>query len=241
MKSKFIKFLISTLLIILTITSIFTYKTYQNKQHTIQANINNQAKIEQQDFKVIDKQSVVNSIKLENSLNVLSGQATFQETFTNANISDQDINMNFLKKWLNENTSKDITPTATYQFTFSFDLRDFSIDNVKIKDNKIHIRLDPNKLSLNSFETIKVDSTDRVGLFKTKFSPSQINTINSRLKDEARNTILSNETYRTKALENLQGDLKDNIKAFVGNNIQVLFDIPNYDTVEQSVATIVNK
>jgi hypothetical protein len=237
MKSKLIRLLIAGLLIILSITSIFTYKSYNGRK--ISQQVNNQMTIEQQAFRVIDKQSVVNSIKSENSLNVLSGQATFQETFTNSNVSNQDVSMNFLKKWFNESTSKEITPSATYKFTFSYDLRDFSANDVQIKNNEIHIKLNPNKLTLNSFETVKVDSSkNRVGFLESKFEPQQLDAINARLKAEAKNTILSHEDHRTEALENLQANLRDNIKAFIGKDIQVLFDIPNYDVVQQDVATI---
>lgn len=242
MKSKLIKFIISGLLIILTITSIFTYKSYNQRGRKIDQLVNNQVTVEQQSFRVIDKQSVVNSIKSENSLNVLSGQATFQETFTNSNISSQDVNMNFLKKWFNDSTTKEITPTATYKFTFSYDLKDFSTDSVQIKDHEIHIKLNPNKLSLNSFETVKVDgNNNRVGWLESNFSPSEINNINARLKEEAKNTVLSYEDYRTEAMENLQANIKDNIKAFIGKDIQVLFSLPSYDVIQQNVATIVNK
>jgi hypothetical protein len=237
MKSKLIKFIISGLLIILSITLIFTYNNYKNHQLKIQEAINTKTKVEQT-FKIIDKQTVVDKLNLEDSLNCLSGEVTVNENFTNNTISGQDVSMNFLKQWFNNSTSKDLNVSNTYKFNFSYDLKDIPVN---IHNSTITIHLSYNRLSLNSIESIKTDASERVGWLTSQFTPQQVNALNNRVKDEAMNTVQSNETYRVQAMENIQGDIKDLLQGVIGKDTNIHFEISNYDVVQQDVATIVNK
>lgn len=234
MKSKIIKAIIIGLLITLSILSIFTYKSY-NRQKRIEQIVNTPAK-QEQTFKVIDKQTVINKLNLENSLNCLSGEVTVNENFTDGNLSDQDVNMNFLKKWFNNSTSKDLNVTNTYKFTFSYDLKNIP---VTIHNSTINIQLSYNRLSMNSIELTKTDASERVGWLTSQFTPSQVNSLNARVKAEARNTIQSKEEYRYQCIENIQGDIKDLLQSVVGKDTSIHFDIYDYDVIEQDNVSII--
>lgn len=236
MKSRLIRFIIGTLVVILTITSLFTYKSFNQRGKRIEQIVHNQPR-QERTFKIIDKQTVVNKLNLENSLNCLSGEVTVKEKFTNNTVSGQDVNLRFLKQWFNDSTSKDLNVSNTYRFNFSYDLKNVPVN---IHNSTINIKLSYNRLSLNSVELVKSDASERVGWLTSQFTPQQVNALNGRVKDEARNTVQSNETYRVQALENVQGDIKDLLQSVVGKDTNIHFEISNWDVVEQDVVTIVN-
>lgn len=237
MKNKLIKLIIATLTITLIILSSFTHGIFNNKlSQSKQANVNNQTKQEQA-FRVIDKQTVVNKLNLENSLNCLSGESTVQATYSNKKISDQDVNFKFVKDFLNNSTSKDISVNSTYKFLFSYQLKDLP---VSIHNNTINIQLSYNRLNLESLELIKTDSKERLGILEPQFTPNQIDGIQERVKLEARNTIQSNEDYRYKAMKNAQRDIKDLLQGVIGKDTNIHFDIiESSNTLSQNDVDII--
>jgi hypothetical protein len=236
MKSKLIKFIISTLLIILTITSVFTLNKYQDNMNKAKQIISSKPQVEQT-FRVIDKQTVIDKLNLENSLNCLSGEAQVQATYSNKKISDQDVNMRYLKDWFNNSTSKDISVNSTYKFLFSYQLKDLPIS---IYNNTINIQLSYNRLSLQSLELTNTDSKERLGWLEPQFTPNQIAGIQERVKQEARNTIQSNEDYRYKAMENIQGDIKDLLQSVVGKDTNIHFEVlENSNVIQQNDVSII--
>jgi hypothetical protein len=161
MKSKLIRFIVAGLLVVLAITSIFTYKSYErNKQAKIQSSINNQVKVEQQTYRVISSKQVIEQLKKENSTNVLSGQCKSSMTLTTKSISDDDISMRWINKWFKDANSQDVTISGEYKFVFAYDN---SNPEVNCKDGVINIYLTPNKLQLMSVERISETSVDRIG------------------------------------------------------------------------------
>lgn len=236
MKSKFINFIIGTLLVVLTITSIFIYKSYQNKQHKVQTNINNQVK-QEQPFRVIDKQTIIDKLNLENSLITLSGNIDVEAKYSNENISDDDINFKWIKQKFAELNSKDITINNTYRFSFSYNLKDLPIN---IINNTVNISISPNRLSLTQCELFKTNSIkDRVGLLDSKFSPNELSSIESRTRDLAYNRVLSDTSLRNKAMNNLQEDIKNLIEPMLNKNTNIHFDTYKYDVIQDNNTNII--
>jgi len=253
MKSKFIRFIIAGLLIILTISSIFTYKSYdRNRQSKIQSSINNQVQVEQQSYRVISSKEVVDRIKKEDSRNVLSGYCTASRTFTTKSISSDDPNMKWINKWFQDENSQDVTITGQYKFHFAYDN---SNPQVTCKNGIINITLSPNKLSLISLERVSENSSDRIGgIQSTKnaindvlnksdnnpFNSTQRNALSMRVQQEARNTVLSNPKYRDEAMENTKLDTLDDLKTYFGDDIKVNFEISSFDVVQQNDVSIIS-
>jgi hypothetical protein len=236
MKSKFINFIIGTLLVVLTITSIFTYKSYQDKTHKIQANINNQVK-QEQTFRVIDKETIINKLNLEDNLITLSGDIDIEAKYSNENISDDDVNFKWIKQKFAELNSKDITVDNTYKFSFSYNLKDLPIH---ITNNTVNISISPNRLSLTQCELSKTNSIkDRVGLLDSKFSPSELSSIESRARDLAYNRVLSDTGLRNKAMNNLQEDIKSLIEPLLNKNTNIHFNTYNYDVIQDNTTNII--
>jgi hypothetical protein len=209
---------------------------YQDNMRKANQIINNQPKQEQA-FKIIDKQIVVNKLNLENSLNCLSGESTVQATYSNKKISDQDVNFKFVKEFFNSSTSKDISINSTYKFLFSYQLKDLP---VSIHNNTINIQLSYNRLNLESIELLKTDSKERLGWLEPQFTPNQVAGIQERVKQEARNSIQSNEEYRYKAMENVQGDIKDLLQSVIGKDTNIHFEVlENSNVVAQNDVSII--
>jgi len=237
MKNKLIKFIIAGLLISLSILSIFTNNLYNksNQQLKVQQNLNNQNK-QERTFKVIHKQIVIDKLNLENSLNCLSGTTNTNATFSNNNLSSNDPNITWLRTKLSEWNSKDISVESQFDFMYSYSLKDIPIH---IYNNTINIKLSPNRLSLTKCELSSVQSKERIGWLTSKFTPTEINNINYRVRQLAYNSVLSNEDLRYKALENTQGDIKDLLQGVVGKDTSIHFDISDFDVVQQSDIQII--
>jgi hypothetical protein len=136
-----------------------------------------------------------------------------------------------------ELNSKDITVDNTYRFSFSYDLKDLPI---YIVNNTVNIRISSNRLSLTQCEISKTNSIkDRVGLLDSKFTPTQLSSIESRTRDLAYNRILSDTSLRDKAMNNLQSDIKNLIQPLLNKNTNIHFDTTDYDVVQDDTTNIV--
>jgi hypothetical protein len=229
--SRIVKIIITGLTITLLILSSFTYGIYKNKSlHSTSTNLNNQTKQEQA-FRVIDKETIVNKLNLEDKLECLSGNVQVQAKYTNNTISDEDVNFKWLKSILKDSTSKNLTVNSTYKFLFSYNLKDLPI---QIHNSTINIQLSYNRLSLESIELLNTDSKERVGILESQFTPSEVNSINERVKLEARNTIQSKDEYKQQAMKNIQEDIKTLLQSVISKETNIHFDIiESSNTVEQ--------
>lgn len=233
MKNKLIKFIvnfvISGLVCVLMITSIFAYKSHTTKTLTQvpQTQISQQV----QQFRVISSKDVIDHLNKENSLNVFSGEIGATKTFTNKDIPSDDVNMNWINKWFENHSSKEITYNNRYKFLFAYDL---STPKVTCNDGVINIQISPNKLSLISIEQLNQASSEKVKLFESNFQPYQRDALNMRVKELTRNTIMSDQDYRAEAIENTKDKLRENLKAFLGDDIKVNFTETTYDVVQQN-------
>ncbi|NRU52614.1 hypothetical protein [Clostridium beijerinckii] len=230
-----IKIIIIGLTIILITLSLFTCKSYKNI-HKASSNTNNQTTLEQQTYRVIDKESVIKALSKENSLNVLKGIVNTRCAFTNKNITENDVTMKWLRDKIDTWNSKDITVDSQFSFMFSYNM---SNPQVTIKNDTIYIDLSYNKLSLNKCELSDVQTNERVGWLQNNFSSSEINSINSRIRDYARNTILSNESFRKEGIENLKENITDQIHTYVSDKVNIGFSVNNYDVVSQDDVSII--
>lgn len=232
--SRIVKFIITGLTIILITLSTFTYKSYQNI-HKASLNTNNQVR-QELTYRVIDKESVIKALSKENSLNVLKGSVNTRCTFSNKNISENDITMKWLRDKIDTWNSKDITVDSQFSFMFSYDM---SNPQVTIKKDTIYVDLSYNKLSLTKCELSDVQTNERVGWLQNNFTSSEINSINSRIKDYARNTVLSNPSFRKESIENLKENIKEQTHTYVSDKVNVEFSINNYDVVPQDDVSII--
>jgi hypothetical protein len=235
--SKIVKLIISGLLITLSILSFCTYRSYErNKQSKSRQIINNQTK-QEQTFRVIDKEAIINKLNLESNLITLSGDIEIEAKYSNQNISDEDVDFKWIKQKFAELNSKDITVDNTYKFSFSYSLMDLPIH---ITNNTIDIRISPNRLSLSQCELFKTNSIkDRIGLLDSKFTPTQLSSIESRTRDLAYNRILSDTSLRENAMNNLQSDIKNLIRPLLNKNTNIHFDTTDYDVVQDNTTNIV--
>jgi hypothetical protein len=198
--------------------------------------INNQTN-QQQTFRVIDKEAIINKLNLESNLITLSGDIEIEAKYSNQNISDEDVDFKWIKQKFAELNSKDITVDNTYRFSFSYDLKDLPI---YIVNNTVNIRISSNRLSLTQCEISKTNSIkDRVGLLDSKFTPTQLSSIESRTRDLAYNRILSDTSLRDKAMNNLQSDIKNLIQPLLNKNTNIHFDTTDYDVVQDDTTNIV--
>jgi hypothetical protein len=239
LKRKLIKLIIKGLALTLIITGLFTYRAFKNAESkTIQQNINNPINQEQV-YKMIDKQELINKLNLENSLNCLSGNVDVEAKYSNEDIPNSDVNFKWVKTKLAEMNSKDITVNSTYKFTFTYGLKDLPI---KVINNTVYIRISPNRLSLMQCELQSTNSIkDRVGLLEGKFNPSELSSINKRTRDLAYNRILSDNSLRDKALVSVQNNIKDLITPLLDEHTNIHFDVSTYDVVQQNEVEIVTR
>ena len=89
---------------------------------------------------------------------------------------------------------------STYNYEFSYDLTNLPIT---IHNNTINITIIKGNLNLSKCELNSIETKDRVGLLESKFTPSEINEINSRVKAISRNSIQSNEELRDRCFDNV--------------------------------------
>jgi hypothetical protein len=233
MKSKLIKFIIAGLLVILTVTSVFTYQKYQDNMKKARQVIN--SKQQEQSIKIVDKDVIIQTLNKENSMNVLKGTVDVQATYSDKNISDEDTSMKWIKDWLADMNSKDLTVDYKYDYMLSYDLNNIP---VRIINNTVQITLSPNKLSLTKCELSEANSKDRIGLFASKFSSQQINAINQRTRALAFNRIQSDANIRSKAMDSLKDNIRDLIKPLVHSNTNIIFNDYSFDVIQQDDCTI---
>jgi hypothetical protein len=119
---------------------------------------------------------------------------------------------------------------------FSYDMAN---PQVTIKNDTIYVDLSYNKISLTKCELSDVQTQERIGWLQNNFSPSEINSVNSRVRDYARNTILSNESFRKECIENLKENITDQIHTYVSDKVNIEFSINSYDVVSQDDVSII--
>jgi plasmid maintenance system killer protein len=230
MKRKLIKWIIRGLALTLIVTSLFTVKSYKDaKSKTIEMNISNS----EQQYKLLDAEAIVEKLQLENSLNCLSGSITVEAHYGDEEISNKDVAFKWLKDSLQSLNTKSIKVNSTYKIMFSYDLNDI-VSSVQITGYEITFNLSPNKLKLIQCELETANSIDSdVGLFRSKFSPQELSSINKRTRDLAYNKILSMKDTRNQAIENVKTDLEQLVSIFVNDETKINFNVPSFDVVEQ--------
>ena len=234
--SRIIKVIISCLITGLTILSIYTGNLLYNKTHK-QILTNDNKPQQEQSIRIIDKEIIQKALNDENRLVVLSGQVETEATFTNERISNNDVKLKWLKKQWNLINSKELKVNSTYNYEFSYDLTNLPIT---IHNNTINITIIKGNLNLSKCELNTIETKDRVGLLESKFTPSEINEINSRVKAISRNAIQSNEELRDKAFINVENNIRQLLKKVVSNNTNIQFTYTNYDVVDQSEASTID-
>ena len=231
--SRIVKVIISCLITGLTILSIYTGNLLYNKTHK-QILTNDNKPQQEQSIRIIDKEVIQKALNDENRLVVLSGQVETEATFTNERISNNDVKLKWLKQQWNKINSKELKVNSTYNYEFSYDLKNLPIT---IHNNTINITIIKGNLNLSKCELNSIETKDRVGLLESKFTPSEINEINSRVKAISRNSIQSNKELRDKAFINVENNIRQLLKKVVSNNTNIQFTYTNYDVVEQSKAS----
>ena len=231
--SKIVKVIISCLITGLTILSIYTGNLLYNKTHN-QILTNDNKPQQEQSIRIIDKDIIQKALNDENRLIVLSGQVETEATFTNERISNNDVKLKWLKQQWNKINSKELKVNSTYNYEFSYDLKNLPIT---IHNNTINITIIKGNLNLSKCELNSIETKDRVGLLENKFTPSEINEINSRVKAISRNAIQSNKELRDKAFINVENNIRQLLKKVVSNNTNIQFTYTNYDVVDQSEAS----
>lgn len=218
--SKRIKIIISTLVIILGMVTYSAVKSYFTSKKTITIKT-----YDTENMQTIDKEIIVDKLNKENSMNVYSGTATIQTTYSNEEIIGSDVSFRWLKKWFAEENSRSLTVKAKYKVMFTYDLNNLPIE---VKGNKVIITISKNRLTCD-VNLIENESlfTDRVGFFESDFSPQEINSLNERTKILVLNTLQTKEEYRAEAINNLKENLKT---LLVGYNVE--FNVLDYDVVE---------
>jgi hypothetical protein len=236
MKSKLVKFIICGLLITLSILSVFTNNLY-NKNKTIQQNLHNQVK-QEQTFRVIDKSVIIDTLNKQNKLVCLDGNTTVEATFSNENVSSDDVNFKWIKDKINKMQSKSVKVQADVSFDFTYNLNSLP---VSITNNTVTITISPNRLSLNKCQIVENNSiyNEEIGLLSKSFSPQEVNSINQRVKLLASNQILSQEKIRYDCLENVKSDIYSLVKPLVGNNVNIVFSDYSYDVIQQNDVSII--
>lgn len=228
--SKIVKIIISFLITGLTILSIYTGNILYNKTRKTITQSTNKPQ-QEQTIRVIDKEVIQKALNNENKLIVLSGQVETEATFSNERISNNDVNMKFLKQKWAEMTSKELKVNSTYNYEFSYDLNNLPIS---IHNNTINITIIKGNLNLTKCELGTINTKDRVGCFESKFTPNEINEINNRVKGISKNSIQSNTELRDTAFINVQDNIKTILSKVVSNNTNIHFSFTNYDVADQS-------
>ena len=234
--SKIVKIIISCLITGLTILSIYTGNILYNKIHKNENQVINKSQ-QEQTIRIIDKQVIQKALNDENRLVVLSGQVETEATFTNERISNNDVKLKWLKQQWYKLNSKELKVNSTYNYEFSYDLTNLPIP---IHKNTINITIIKGNLNLSKCELNSIETKDRVGLLESKFTPSEINEINSRVKAISRNSIQSNKELRDKAFINVENNIRQLLKKVVSNNTNIQFTYTNYDVVDQSEASTID-
>lgn len=237
MKSKLIKAIICGLLITLSILSIFTWKSSINRSRKIQQTVNTKAQ-QEQTFRVIDKSVIIDALNKQNKLVCLDGTITVEATFTNENVSSQDVNFRWIKDKISKMQSKSVKIQADISFDFTYDLSNLPIT---IHNNTVSIAITPNRLSLNKCQIIENNSiyNEEIGLLSKSFSTQEVNSINGRVKALASNKILSQEKIRYDCLENVKSNIYDLVKPLLGNSVNLVFSDFNYDVIQQNDVSII--
>ena len=231
--SRIVKVIISCLITGLTILSIYTGNLLYNKSHK-QILTNDNKPQQEQSIRIIDKEVIQKALNDENRLVVLSGQVETEATFTNERISNNDVKLKWLKQQWYKLNSKELKVNSTYNYEFSYDLTNLPIT---IHNNTINITIIKGNLNLSKCELNSIETKDRVGLLESKFTPSEINEINSRVKAMSRNSIQSNKELRDKAFINVENNIRQLLKKVVSNNTNIQFTYTNYDVIDQSKAS----
>ena len=234
--SRIVKVIISCLITGLTILSIYTGNLLYNKSHK-QILTNDNKPQQEQSIRIIDKETIQKALNNENRLIVLSGQVETEATFTNERISNNDVKLKWLKQQWNLINSKELKVNSTYNYEFSYDLKNLPIT---IHNNTINITIIKGNLNLSKCELNSIETKDRVGLLESKFTPSEINERNSRVKAISRNSIQSNKELRDKAFINVENNIRQLLKKVVSNNTNIQFTYTNYDVVDQSEASTID-
>lgn len=221
MKRKLVNKIILTLSFILLITTSYTIRKYIKVKY--QPKII-QVEIAEDKTNLISKEILIKKLNNENKLLVLSGESEIKATYSNKDISDDDVNFKWIKDWFSEMNSKDLSINATYKYQFHYDLTDLDLEVV---GDSVNINLSKNRLNCQ-VELVENKSlyTDRVGLIESKFTAQEINSLNGRTKDLVLNRIQSDKELREKAIENLQ----KNIEELLG--VKCNFSVTNYDVIE---------
>jgi plasmid maintenance system killer protein len=163
----------------------------------------------------------------------LSGSITVEAKYGDEEISNKDVAFKWLKDSLKSLNTKSIKVNSTYKVMFSYDLNDI-VSSVQISGNEITFNLSPNKLKLTQCELETANCIDAdVGLFRSKFSPEELSSIDKRTRDLAYNKILSMKDARNQALENVKTDLEQLISIFINDETKINFNVPSFDVIEQ--------
>jgi hypothetical protein len=237
MKSKKVFYIITTVLVcILLELSVVTYKRYVSKTNQRVPSVNSE-KNTSQDLKLISKEEVIKKLSAVNSMNCLGGEDEVQQKFANDSITDEDTKFAWLKKKLN---GRELFVDATFKYTFAYELSNIS-DDIEVKNNIVTIIINPNNLSLLQCELDESKTTlsSSTGLFADKFEPQELNDINGRVKDSARNTIQSDPKRRSKAIKNLENNIEALLKTISSENIKFNFIVPDYDVIPQDDVKII--
>ena len=234
--SRIVKVIISCLITGLTILSIYTGNLLYNKTYK-QILTNDNKPQQEQSIRTIDKEVIQKALNDENRLVVLSGQVETEATFTNERISNNDVKLKWLKQQWYKLNSKELKVNSTYNYEFSYDLTNLPIT---IHNNTINITIIKGNLNLSKCELNSIETKDRVGLLESKFSPSEINEINSRVKAISRNSIQSNEELRDRCFDNVESNIKNILNKVTHKNTNIVFHRTNYDVVDQSEASTID-
>lgn len=231
--SKIVKIIISCLITGLTILTIYTGNILYNKIHKCETKYIDKPQ-QEQTIRIIDKEVIQKTLNNENKIIVLSGQVETEATFTNERISNDDVKLKWLKQQWNKLNSKELKVKSTYNYEFSYDLNNLP---VSIHNNTINITIIKGNLNLSKCELNSIETKDKIGLLESKFSPSEINEINDRVKAISRNAIQSNKTLRDKAFVNIENNIKQLLNKVISNNTNIHITYTNYDVVDQSKAS----
>ena len=234
--SRIVKVIISCLITGLTILSIYTGNLLYNKTYK-QILTNDNKPQQEQSIRIIDKEVIQKALNDENRLVVLSGQVETEATFTNERISNNDVKLKWLKQQWYKLNSKELKVNSTYNYEFSYDLTNLPIT---IHNNTINITIIKGNLNLSKCELNSIETKDRVGLLESKFTPSEINEINSRVKAISRNAIQSNEELRDRCFDNVESNIKNILNKVTHKNTNIVFHRTNYDVVDQSEASTID-
>lgn len=224
MKKRFINMLILVLLFILIIFTAFTVGKYTilKEQQETKKVVSNQNTMKETNL--IDKEILIKKLNDENKLMVLSGETEIQARYSNKVISDEDVNLKWVKEWINNANSKDLSVNALYTYQFHYDLTDF---NLEVVGDEVNIYISRNRLRCQ-VELLENQSfyADRVGILESKFTAQEINSLNARTKALVLNKIQSDKLLRDRAMENVKKDIEKLL------NVKCNFTVAEFDVVE---------